>query len=220
MSYVSVRRSEVLNAPAAAPQDMQPAQAVGADISARVKREVERLRKQAEAEGRQSGEQQGRAAARAETEAAMQSAVSAFQQAKRQLEAPLASLEDDIAEIVVDLAFRMARHIIGVEVKSGNASVRPLVAQLVREAEAERNPGQSIVMRLNPDDEKTLESQDRPENTRIIADASISRGGAIVEIVVPDGDPIEKIEWDATIEARLAALRDSLAMRDDNGAAR
>lgn len=220
MSFISVKRSEGLNAAAPPSAEVSPSQALNADISARVKREVARLRAQAEAEGRQHGERQGRAAARAETQAALQSAVSAFQQARRQLEAPLAALEDSIAEMVVDLAFLLARHIIGVEVKAGNAGVRALVAQLVREAEAERSPGQSIVVRLHPDDEKTMETQDRPENTRIIADATISRGGAVVEIILPEGDPIEKIEWDATIEARLAALRDSLALRDDGGAAR
>jgi hypothetical protein len=35
-----------------------------------------------------------------------------------------------------------------------------------------------------------------------------------VEIVAPDGDQIDKIEWDATIEARVATMRTALRLDD------
>jgi hypothetical protein len=46
----------------------------------------------------------------------------------------------------------------------------------------------------------------------MMADAAISRGGAIVEIVAPGGDPNNKIEWDATIGARIESIRAALAL--------
>lgn len=214
MSYVTIRRPEILNpAPLAeVPPPTQPT-----DISAQVNEEIERRRAQAESEGRAHGAEQGRAEAKAATEAARHAAISAFHAATRQLEAPLAGLEDDIAEMVTDLAFILARHIIGAELQTNAESIRALVSQLLREAASERNPGRNILVRVNPEDEKTLQNEDQPENTKLIGDASITRGGAIIEITSPR-DPVEKIEWDATIEARLAILRNGLALPGDGEA--
>jgi len=215
MTYITVTPPEV--SPPAPAGEAPAAKAQSADIAARVKREVERLRAQAESEARALGAQEGRAAAKAEAAAALDSALAALREARRQLETPLAGLEDDIAEMVTDLAFVLARHIIGVEVANSARSVRALVAQLVREAASERNPGQSIFVRLNPEDEKTMQGEDDPDIAGLIGDATISRGGAIVEII-SSGDQLERIEWDATIEARLAALHDGLALRDEEAA--
>lgn len=215
MSYITIRREESQKPPrkAGIPAAPDPTPAA---LEARVKTEVERLRQQAEAEGRRLGEEQGREAARLEAADSMRTAIAAMNSAARQLEAPLRDRELDIAEMVASLAFVLARHIVGTELKASSESVKLLVLQLVREAAAERNPHQSIVVRLNPSDLAAIAADELVENTRLIGDAQISRGGAFVEITSPNGDPIDKVEWDATVETRLTSIQEALAIQDED----
>lgn len=216
MSYITIRRAETKKPPPRAGQDA--AAAYGPDIDSRVKAEVERLRQQAEAEGRRRGEEQGRQAARREAAEDIRSALAAMDSATRQLEAPLRDREVDIAEMVASLAFVLARHIVGAELKANSESVKLLVLQLVREAAAERNPHQSIVVRLNPADLAAIADDELVENTRLTGDPQISRGGAFVEITSPGGDPIDKVEWDATVETRLSSIQEALSIQDEDAA--
>ena len=78
--------------------------------------EIARLRAAAEAEGRAAGAQAGHAAAQAQTASLAQPAIKALEEAWNQLGAPLRQREQDVAALVTDLAFELARHIVGVEV--------------------------------------------------------------------------------------------------------
>ena len=40
----------------------------------------------------------------------------------------------------------------------------------------------------------------------------MERGGARVELLWPDGDPVNRTEWDATLPSRLAAVAASLGL--------
>jgi flagellar assembly protein FliH len=191
-----------------------------AEIAQQVQREVARLRAQAEAEGHAEGAEEGHRAAQAQAAAALESAVAALREAWTQLAAPLARKEHDLAELVTELSFALARHMVGVEVNANAESLETLVAQLIREAASERGPRQSIVVRLNPADHALLQPVTQIEEVHLLSDAAISRGGALVEIIAPDGDPVDKIEWDATIETRIASIQEALALhapRDGGG---
>jgi len=215
VSYITIRREESKKPPPRkAGNDVAPDSGAAA-VEARVKAEVERLRQQAEAEGRRLGEEQGRQAARQAAAADIRGAIAAMNNAARQLEAPLRDREVDIAEMVASLAFVLARHVVGAELKANSESVKLLVLQLVREAAAERNPHQSIVVRLNPADLAAIAADELVENTKLVGDAQISRGGAFVEITSPNGDPIDKVEWDATVETRLTSIQEALSIQDE-----
>ena len=203
---VNVLAPEVLGPDTAAPE---------ADIAQRVRHEVARLRAQAEAEGRAQGEAEGRSAAQAQAAEGLEAAIAALRDAWSQLAAPLVQRERDLAELVTDLSLALARHIVGVEVNASADSLKTLVARLISEAESERSPRQSIVVRLNPADHALLDPVTHIENAHLLADAAISRGGALVEIIAPDGDPIDKIEWDATIETRIGEIQAALALHSD-----
>jgi flagellar assembly protein FliH len=210
VSYVITRRQ----APGAVPAE--PAFDEAAEtVERRVQEEVARLRTAAEAEGRAAGEQAGHAAAQAETASGAAPAIKALQEAWNQLGAPLRQREQDVAALVMDLAFELARHIVGVEVTANAGSLRTLVMQLLQEAAAERTSKQRIVVRLNPADHVVLEKLLVLEEGRLIADPAVSRGGAMVELIAPEGDPLDRIEWDATIEARVASVRAALGLRDE-----
>jgi hypothetical protein len=53
------------------------------------------------------------------------------------------------------------------------------------------------------------------EHGSLSADPAITRGGAMVELIAPEGDPLNRIEWDAGIEARTASVRTALGLRDE-----
>jgi len=57
-----------------------------------------------------------------------------------------------------------------------------------------------------------LEGRIAPEAAQLIADDKIAPGGARVEIITPDGDPVDKIEWDATMHGRLETIRTALGL--------
>jgi hypothetical protein len=89
-----------------------------------------------------------------------------------------------------------------------------LVDKLLDEAAAERGARQSVRLRLNPADHLQLEGRIGPEAASLIADDKIAQGGAVVEIVTQDGDPVDKVEWDATLHGRLETIRVALGLPD------
>jgi len=212
MSFVTVTRGRGPDfVKAVLAQDTAAAAAQEAEIARRVRTELAKLRGQAEAEARAAIEAELRAQAAPHT-AAMQSAVAALNDATSQLAAPLAQKEHDLADLVTELAFLLARHIIGHEAAANPASLHALVTKLLEEAAAERGPRQTLILRVNPADHEYLSPRIPPEAASLLADEKIRAGGALLEIITPDGDPIDKIEWDATLSGRLETLRTALTL--------
>jgi flagellar assembly protein FliH len=203
----------------AAPRPEEAAAEAGrrAEIETAVATEVARRRAAAEEAGRREGEASARLLLAAQ-EAAVAAAAVALQAACRQLAAPLAGREAELAELVMDMGLELARHVVGVAVTADQSGLRALVEKLLLEAAAERGPRQSVVVRVNPADHAQIDAKLLGEGVHLLADAAVTCGGAKVEIVAPDGDPLEKTEWDATIESRIAALREALRL-DGEGVA-
>jgi predicted secreted Zn-dependent protease len=227
LSFVIIKRAaaDAMTAAVALSASSDPA-AILAETEARIAREVGRLGAKAEAEGRARAEAEaGRAAqvaraAQAAQEAAVALAVAALDAAWQQLIAPLAQKEEAIAELVTELAFVLARNIVGLEIALHPDSVKPLVDGLVAEASRTRAAQQSIVIRLHPEDHALLAPCATIEHAHFLADTQIARGGTIVELIAPGGDPIDKVEWDATIESRLATVRAALGLDQETGQGR
>ncbi len=194
-----------------------------AEISQRVERELSKSRAKAEAEGRSAGLSAGRQEGwqagwqdgRREASDKMQSASAALCAAWSQLSDPLAQKEHDLAALVTDLAFELARHIVGSEVKASAAGLQKLVSDLIVEAANERKSGQTILVRLNPTDHAVIANMKDMEAINFLADTNITQGGAKVEILNPEGDRSGLPSWDATLEARVDAVRASLALNQD-----
>ena len=193
---------------------------IAAEAEARIQREVSRLRVSAEAEGRARGEAEAKRAAQvaqAAHDAAVALAVAALDAAWQQLITPLAQKEEAVAKLVTELAFVLARHVIGIEIALHPDRVKPLVDCLVAEASETRGAQQSIVIRLHPEDHALLAPCTMIEHAHLLADTQITRGGTIVELIAPGGDPIDKIEWDATIQTRLASVLAALRLDQEAG---
>ena len=208
MSFVTRGRGKTF-VEAVLSQDAATIAAQEADITRRVRQEVSRLRDKAEAEGRAKGEAEARAAMEPQA-AALQTALAALNDAWGQLAAPLAAKEHDLAELVTELSFVLARHITGVDSATNPEALQNLVTRLIAEAATERGPRQTLLLRLNPADHAHLSTVIPRETANLLADDAITQGGARIEIITPEGDPIDKIEWDATLDGRLDTIRTSL----------
>jgi flagellar biosynthesis/type III secretory pathway protein FliH len=222
LSFVIIRRAGTdALASGAAPPTAPDMARIAAETEARIAREVSRLRARAEAEGRAGGEAEARRAAQlaqAAHDASVALAVTALDAAWQQLVAPLAHQEEAIAELVTELAFVLARHIVRLEIALHPDAVKPLVDGLIAEASRTRAAQQSIVIRLHPEDHALLAPRTVIEHAHLLADTQITRGGSLVELIAPGGDPIDRIEWDATIETRLATVRAALGLDEETGA--
>jgi len=183
------------------------------EIRRRVQLEITRLRAAAETEGHAQGYEAGLASAAPER-AALQQAANALQDAFTQLAAPLANKEADLADLVTELAFTLAAHITGVEAATNPAALQTLVTKLLHEAAAERTPDQTLLLRLNPADHARIAPHLPSPATQLLPDASITPGGAIAELLNPTGDPLHKLEWNATVEARTTTIRTALGLGD------
>jgi flagellar assembly protein FliH len=196
---------------------------IEAEAEARIIREIDRLRGKAEADGRALGEAEARRAAQVAQsahDAAIALAVTALDAAWQQLIAPLGQKEEAIADLVTELSFVLARHVVGMEIALHPDRVKPLVDGLIAEAGRMRAAQQSIVIRLHPEDYELLAPCTVIEHAHLLPDTQITRGGTIVELIAPGGDPIDKVEWDATIETRLATVRAALGLDQGTGSRR
>lgn len=209
MSFVTISRGKSF-VQTVLSQDAAGIAAQDAEIARRVRQEAAKWRDAAEGEGRAAGEAAARAAM-APRAAALDSALAALAGAAAQLVAPLAQKERDLAELAVELAFLLARHIsLGAE--TSQTALQGLVTKLLDEAAAERGARQVLRLRLNPADQLQLDGKLPPETAQLVADEKIAPGGAVVEIITPDGDPVDKIEWDATLQGRLETIRAALGL--------
>ncbi len=210
MSFVTLSRTKAF-VQSVLSQDAAEIAAQEAGIARRVRQEVTKLRDAAEAEAQAAGMAAAQAAM-APRLAALETAIAVLQEACTQLAAPLARKERDLAGLAVELAYVLASHIcLGAE-GGTEAALQGLVDKLLDEAAAERSARQLVRLRLNPAALPLLETRIAPEAAELVADEKIAPGGAMVEIVSREGDPVDKVEWDATLHGRLAAVRVALGL--------
>ncbi|OYV39357.1 MAG: hypothetical protein B7Z81_03440 [Acidocella sp. 20-61-6] len=209
VSFITISRRQTF-VQAVLAQDAAQLAAQEAEIARRVRAELGRLRGQAKAEAR--AEAQARLEARLqEARAELAQAATATASALAQLAAPLAQVEHDLAGLVVELAFILARHIAGGPAPPAE-TLLALVTPLLAEAAAERTPRQRLTLRLNPADRALLAPLLPDPATLLAEDAAIAPGGARLELDAPDGDPQARIEWDATLKRRFELAGEALGL--------
>ena len=216
MSFVTSSRNRNFVQTVLAPDTAEIA-ARDAEIQRRVKQEVAKLRDTTMAEAKEAGEAAARAAMVPQHEK-LARMLSLMEQGVDQFVAPLALKEQDLTELVLDMAFQLARHIAGGESGNARAELAGLVKCLLKEAAAERGPRQTMRLHLHPSDIPALREQLPGEALALVPDDSITPGGALLELVAEDGDRLDKTEWDARLESRFTALRESLALPGETAA--
>lgn len=183
------------------------------EIQRRVQQQLDQLREATIEEAKVAGIEVARTAGKS-LEAETEQALSALREANAQLALPLAQREQDLTELVLDMAFHLARHIIGAHPMQDRDALHALVTKLLHEASTARTPQQTLVLRLHPSDLEVLKDKLATTDIKLVADPSIGVGGAMVELVMINGDPLDKTEWDARLESRLAALHEALLPTD------
>lgn len=209
MSFVLVPREKTRNKiePQATP--VLDEAALEQEVQRRVKAELDKLRQSTITEAKTAAEEAVRNAA-LPLEQQFQQALSALEDATAQLTTPLARKEQYLAELSLDMAFQLARHIIGVTVTQDREPLLTLLTDLLHEASAERMPQQSLTIRLHPADLSVIKEKLPETGFSFTADNSLSPGGALVELTQKNADPLDKTEWDARLESRLGIVQKAL----------
>lgn len=213
MSFIKISRTGKTFKDGATDALSPEAEAQEQEIQKRVQQELDKLRQKALEDAAADAKTDARNALQT-LETQLQQALAALQDACTQLSAPLAQREQDVAELVLDMAFQLANHIIGEQVTRDSAPLLALVTKLLQEANTERTAQQRLVVRLNPADVSTLKDNPPGHDVELVADASLSPGGAIVELLAKQGDQLDKAEWDARLENRLEKMRKALLLPD------
>lgn len=162
--------------------------------------DLEALERQARQEGHALGHAEGTALAQQQARARMAQLDALYASAAR----PLAALDTATEQELAQLAMVMAQRIVAHELR-----VAPeRIAQIVQQAAAALpSATRELRVRLHPDDVALLRELDAAQtHWQLVADATISRGGCLLEA--------ERSRLDARLETRLAALIDA-ALGDD-----
>lgn len=162
-----------------------------------------------------AGYAEGLAQGRAEAAAEMQPAIDSLRRLREQLEAPLVSLERQLAELVTDGALHLARHVLRAELAASPDKVAAVVTEVLAEAGAARSAGQSLRMRVSPDDLACVRNALGETDVALEPDGDIARGGAEVVLAADGTDTVHRIEWDARLETRWSEIAACLALPGD-----
>lgn len=164
------------------------ARALDLDSDPRVREQLDQARREAEIAGRADGEKQA-----AELCAKLAESIQFLDQAASR---GLDMIAAEIVELAMVVAEEIVRHEIGLDSERLAALVRDGISSLADDTE--------ISVRLHPDEIDAVRGA-RPsleDSVRLIADASLSRGGCVLE----SSDRVV----DARIEARLESVREGL----------
>lgn len=190
--------------------------AQNAEIERQVTEKVAALHVATLAKAQDAAEAQSRAILNTQT-AQLTQTMAALNQAITQLATPLAEKEQELADLVLDMAFQLARHIAGGESGHAREDLFTLVSGVLNEAGAERQPGQKLRLSLHPSDLEALRAQALACEADIQEDESLTPGGAVIELFGQSPDPLDTTLWDARLESRLAAARAALALPGKEG---
>jgi flagellar biosynthesis/type III secretory pathway protein FliH len=180
-----------------------------AEIDRRVKAEVEKLRNAGYADGYAAGQE----AAKLEIEAyrnRLANVEEALVSAVDELTAPIKSFEDVIEDIILKCAFRIVElcSLSGGSFQESGARVLEYIWHEVSGFSFAKR----VEIRLNPEDLAILAAEPRDANVHYIGDKTVLRGGVVVEVFGQSNDPFQNIGWDASIQAKLALIRDGLGV--------
>lgn len=214
MSFVKIMPLQNAAPPGSETEGTVPFATQEAEIERRVAHELARLREQTMIEAKADAQAQMQASLTAHSTQLAQT-MSALNQALIQLNAPLGEKEQALAELVLDMAFQLARHIAGGETGHAREDLFTLVSGLLHEASAARTSSQIIRIYLHPSDIDTLETQDLACDAELKTDAGLTPGGAVIELVNQGPDPLDKTVWDAKLESRIKTVRNALALREE-----
>lgn len=214
MSFIKIAPTRrAAPAPLSSSEQAERQTAQAAEVERQVTEKLAELHAQTLAKAKKAGEAEARTVLSAQT-AQLTQTMASLNQAIAQLATPLAEKEQELAELVLDMAFQLACHIAGGQSGHAREDLFTLVSGLLNEAKAERRAGQKLRLSLHPSDLETIRAHALACEAETQEDASITPGGAVLELLGQSQDSLDKTVWDARLENRLAAARTALALPD------
>lgn len=179
------------------------------EIELRVQQELEKLRHTILAEAQSAADKSAHAALNP-LEQELKNALSSLVEINHQLAAPLAQKEQCLADLILDIAFQLTRHIVGIHVAQDQTPLLHLITKLLNEINNERVLQKQIIIHLSPLDLPFIESNLPEENMILVSDSNIEQGGAILELPSDTEDYLDRTIWDAQLKNRFDILLNAL----------
>lgn len=209
MSFVLISNSQNKSSYAATEEGSLSVDIREQEIELRVQQELDRLRHTIFAEAQSAADESARAALKP-LEQQLQNALSALLEASTELTSPLAQKEKYLADLVLDIAFRLSSHIVGVHVTQDQMPLLNLVTKLLDEISADGPLQKNITVHLSPLDLPFIKSNLLESNVNFIEDSSVEPGGALLECPSDTEDFLDRTVWDAQLKSRFDILRQAL----------
>lgn len=165
-------------------------------------------------EGLEQGYEQGLANARQAIDEHMAQEKAQIEALTSALTQPLKTLKGDIADAVTDAAVQLARVIVNQTVAVDPHALEGIVREILTEAEEANGNGHHLKLIVCPDMRASIESLARGHSVEVVADERLTQGDIRAVMTRDSGDPVNKIEWDATLENRWTAIKKALGLAE------
>lgn len=179
------------------------------EIALRVEQELSRLRPIIMAEAQSAADESAHITLK-QLEQQLKTALSALEEANAEFINPLAKKEKHIANLIVDIAFQLSHHIVGVHIVQDKIPLLNLITTLLNEINTDGTLQKNIIIHLSSPDFLFLKSHLPEANVSFIEDSSIETGGALLECSSDTEDFLDKTVWDAQLKSRFDVLRQAL----------
>lgn len=179
------------------------------EISLRVEQELNRLRPIIMAEAQSAADESAHAMLKP-LEQQLKTALSALEEANAEFTNPFAKKEKDIASLIVDIAFQLSHHIVGVHVAQDKMPLLNLITKLLNEINTDGIVQKNIIIHLSSSDFSFIKSHLPQAHVSFIEDSNIEAGGTLLECSSDTEDFLDKTVWDAQLKSRFDILRQAL----------
>lgn len=129
---------------------------------------------------------------------------------------PLKTLKNDIAESVIEGAQSLADLMVACHIQADTDALNAVLSEILSEAAEMGGPGQKLLIRVSPDSRETIGALADEYGAELVADETLNAGDCRVTLAKDNGDPVNKIEWDATLRARWNAIRKALGLEENH----
>ncbi|HEX7325559.1 MAG TPA: FliH/SctL family protein [Rhodanobacteraceae bacterium] len=187
---------------------------VAAQAEARHVLDLERdeARRAGREDGLREGREAGLAAARAEIASGVERERQAFADAVKALNAPWSTLQDTIAETIVGAALKLAKAIVP-RLQTGDAeALKEVVDAVLQEALAVRGEGNVLRLYVGSGNKTQVAHWTREDKVEVVVDPKLGSADLRAELVRGDGDPVNRIDWDAAVATRWKAVEQALGL--------
>lgn len=142
----------------------------------------------------------------------LERALSSISEINDQLKNPLAQKEKYLADLAIEVAFKVASQIIGAHVLQDKEPLLNLVSGLLNDVKSEHGLNHGIIIHLSPLDLPFIQSNLSETNITLVEDSNIEPGGAVLELPSSGEDFLDKTIWDAQLKSRFENLQKIISL--------